>query len=165
MAPFPLINSVLSQLLHFTSIFISLTPTFTIPLDLKQPCCPYTSVTYVKMRFLALCLALVPALAAPLNEPGSSDGINGYGNGNNGNGNNGNGNNGNGNNGNGNNGNGNNGNLNNGNGLNGNGLNGNSLNGNGNGPVCNAGLLYTQAQCCSTGVLGLADLDCKPARK
>ncbi|OGE51006.1 hypothetical protein PENARI_c015G09970 [Penicillium arizonense] len=29
------------------------------------------------------------------------------------------------------------------------------------GPVCNAGLLYTQAQCCKTGVLNLADLDCK----
>lgn len=32
-------------------------------------------------------------------------------------------------------------------------------------PVCGGGLLYTQAQCCRTDVLGVADLDCKPPRK
>ncbi|KNG84239.1 hypothetical protein ANOM_007405 [Aspergillus nomiae NRRL 13137] len=95
------------------------------------------------MRVLALCLALVPALAAPLNEPGSSDGINGYGNvGNNGNG------------------------------LhdshNG-GNNGNSQHGNGSagsaGPVCSGALLNSQAQCCTTGILNLANTDCKPASR
>jgi hypothetical protein len=42
-------------------------------------------------------------------------------------------------------------------------------NGNGNGgnrgPVCSPGLLYTQAQCCMTDVLNLADLDCKSPSK
>jgi len=32
-------------------------------------------------------------------------------------------------------------------------------------PVCGGDLLYTQAQCCRTDVLGVADLDCKPPRK
>ncbi|KAJ6096142.1 hypothetical protein N7486_006888 [Penicillium sp. IBT 16267x] len=33
------------------------------------------------------------------------------------------------------------------------------------GPVCSSGLLYSQAQCCKTDVLNLADLDCKPASR
>jgi hypothetical protein len=33
------------------------------------------------------------------------------------------------------------------------------------GPVCASGLLYTQAQCCRTDLLNLADLDCKSACK
>lgn len=45
----------------------------------------------------------------------------------------------------------------------GNGNNGN--NGGNRGPVCASGLLYTQAQCCKTGVVNVADLDCKPACK
>lgn len=28
-------------------------------------------------------------------------------------------------------------------------------------PLCPAGLLYSVPQCCTTGVLGVADLDCK----
>ncbi|KAF9182618.1 Fungal hydrophobin, partial [Haplosporangium sp. Z 27] len=42
---------------------------------------------------------------------------------------------------------------------------GNGGNGGNGGPVCAQGLLYTQAQCCRTGILNVADLDCKAASR
>lgn len=91
----------------------------------------------VNMKFITLFLAVAPVLAVPFNEPGNNGGFPGGNNGGFSGGNNGN------------------------NGING----GNGGNGGNRGPVCASGLLYTQAQCCKTDILNLADLDCKSARK